>query len=178
MKVFAQKHNLNIEIGAILGSIHFRNENFVYEHKPVLVDIHLLKEHESVDPIYMCKLKVEIATDGFLRRAIVVDVNTMVVLDGHHRLNALRELNCHKIPVVFVDYCSSDIVVDNWRPEGGEKSEAVIITKEKIVLAALNGERLPVKTSKHLIMLEGKLQHISAIEIDVNEPVENLKKSK
>ena len=174
VKEFAQKHNPNIEYTLTLP--YFSKEISLYELKAVLVDISLLKEHECIDPLYLGKLKEEIVKDGFLRRAIVVDVNSMVVLDGHHRLNALRDLGCYQIPVIFVDYRSPDIVVDKWRAEGDETIDANISTKENIISTALNGERLPVKTSKHLIMLEGKLLHISAIEIDVNEPVKNLKK--
>jgi len=175
VKEFAQKYSSNIE--HMFKSPNFTKENFIYEQKAVLVDITQLREHESVDLSYLGKLKEEIIKDGFLRKAISVDVNSMVVLDGHHRLNALRELGCNKIPVIFVDYRSPDIVVKKWTVENDVTLDDVIFTKEHIVNIALSGKRLPVKTSKHLIMLEGKLLHISAIEIDVKEPLNNLKRS-
>jgi len=156
----------------------FTKGNFIYEQRAVLVDITLLREHESFDPSYLGKLKEEIIKDGFLRKAISVDVNSMVVLDGHHRLNALRELGCNKIPVIFVDYRSPDIVVKKWTVEDDILLEDIIVTKEYIINTALSEKRLPVKTSKHLIMLDGKLLHISTIEIDVDESLDNLKSSR
>jgi hypothetical protein len=175
VKEFAQKHNPNIEH---MLKPNFTRENFIYEQKAVLVDITLLREHESVDLSYLGKLKEEITKDGFLRKAISVDVNSMVVLDGHHRLNALRELGCDKIPVILVDYKSPDIVVKKWKVEDDVALEDIIVTKEYIINTALSGKRLPVKTSKHLILLNGKLLHISAIETDVDEPLNNLRRSR
>ena len=173
MKKFVHKYSSDIE--HILETPYFTKENFIYEQKAVLVDITQLIEHESVDLSYLGKLKEEITKDGFLRKAISVDINSMVVLDGHHRLNALIEIGCKKIPVIFVDYRSPDIVVKKWTGEDNITLDDVIVTKEYIVSTALSGKRLPVKTSKHLIMLDGEFQHISVIEIDVDEPLKNLK---
>ena len=91
----------------------------------------------------MSKLIREIRKDGFLKNPIIVDRNTKVILDGHHRFNALRRMNCKKIMVCFVDYNSDKIRV---YPRGKMK-----VTKEKIINAGLSGKKLKAKTTKHMI---------------------------
>jgi len=44
-----------------------------------------------------------------------------------------------------------------------------------IIQTASAGRRMPPKTSKHMIMLEGELKHISILEKVINIPLEELK---
>jgi hypothetical protein len=55
-----------------------------------------------------------------------------------------------------------------WRE--GEK-----ITKAEVVRAGLSGRRMRSKTSRHMIQLDGRLDHISAIEWIIDIPLEKLK---
>ncbi len=130
--------------------------------------IDALREHEEIRPDYLEKLKEEILSDGMLKMPICADRKTCVILDGHHRLQALKKIGCTKIPVVLVDYDSAEIQVLPWR-------EGEVITKEKIIDTALSGRRMPSKTSKHMILLNGKWEHISAIQMVINIPLESLK---
>ena len=134
----------------------------------VFVRTEELKEHEEIRPDYLEELKNEILSDGILKMPIAVDRKTYIILDGHHRLHALKRIGCTQIPVVFVDYQSPDIQVIGWR--GGEK-----VTKELVLDRALSGRRMPSKTSKHMIILNGERKHISAIEIVINIPLDELK---
>lgn len=127
-----------------------------------------LREHEEIRPDYLEQLKNEILSDGILKMPIAVDRNTHIILDGHHRLHALKRIGCKKIPAILLDYHSEEIQVIPWRE--GEQ-----ITKEKIVDTALKGGRMPPKTSKHMIMLNGKWTHISAIEMVINVPLDELR---
>ncbi|MDP2971868.1 MAG: ParB N-terminal domain-containing protein [Deltaproteobacteria bacterium] len=70
----------------------------------VFVRIEELKEHEEIRPDYLEDLKNEILSDGILKMPIAVDRDTYVILDGHHRLHALKRIGCKRIPVVLVDY--------------------------------------------------------------------------
>jgi len=134
----------------------------------VFFKIEELKEHEEIRPDYLEELKNEILSDGILKMPIAVDKNNCIILDGHHRLQALKRIGCTKIPVVLVDYQSPNIKVIGWRQ--GES-----ITKEIIIDTALAGRRMPSKTSKHMVILNGKWKHISAIEMVINIPLEKLK---
>jgi hypothetical protein len=133
-----------------------------------IIEIKLLREHEGVDAKHLNKLKERIKSDKVLKKPIIVDKNTNVVLDGHHRLIALKELGCKKIPVIFLNYRSPKIKVFSWRK--GEK-----VTKGIVLKAAFSGKKLPPKTSKHMIKIGKKLTHISIIEKNVNLPLRKLK---
>ena len=116
----------------------------------------------------MEELKNEILSDGVLKMPIAVDKATYIILDGHHRLHALRKIGCKRIPVILFDYRSPEIEVLPHR-------EGEIVTKEMIIQTALAGRRMPPKTSKHMILVRGKLQHISILEMVINIPLEKLK---
>ena len=134
----------------------------------VFLEMEELKEHEEIRPEYLEELKNEIISDGILKMPIAVDKNTYIILDGHHRLHVLKRIGCKKIPVILVDYQSQEVQVVTWR-------EGENITKEIIIHTALTGRRMPPKTSKHMIMVNGELQHISILETVINIPLEKLK---
>ena len=136
--------------------------------KVVFFEIEALREHEEIRPDYLEELKKEIVLDGKLKMPICIDKKTCIILDGHHRLHALKRLGCKRIPVVLVDYQSPEIKVIPWR-------EGETITKEKVIDTALSGKRMPSKTSKHMIALDGKWKHISAIQGIINISLEKLK---
>ncbi len=133
-----------------------------------LVDLETLKEHEQIRPEYLEQLKDEILSDGILKMPIAVDKTTYIILDGHHRLHALKKIGCKRIPVIPFDYQSPEIEVVPHR-------DGETVTKEMVIQTALAGRRMPPKTSKHMIMVEGELKHISILETVINIPLEELK---
>ncbi len=133
-----------------------------------LIDLEALREHEEIRPDYLEELKNEILSDGILKMPIAVDKKTYIILDGHHRLHALKEIGCKRIPVILFDYQLPEIEVLPHR-------EGETVTKEMIIQAALAGRRMPPKTSKHMILIEGELKHISILETVINIPLEELK---
>ncbi len=133
-----------------------------------LIALKRLRAHEEVDLEHLKQLKREIRSDNLLKFAIAVDKDTNIILDGHHRFNALRELGCIRIPAIFVDYKTPRIKVMSWRI-------GWLVTKEKVVEAGLSGNKLPPKTSRHMIMADGEFNHILAVEKKVNFPLESLK---
>lgn len=137
-------------------------------YKVEIVEINKLKEHEEIDFRHLQKLIKEIKNDKILKRPIAIDKNTNIILDGAHRFNALKALGCKKIPAVLVNYRSPKIKVLAWRK--GEK-----ITKKDVITAGLTGNKMPPKTSKHMILINGRLRHISFIEKEINFPIEKLK---
>jgi hypothetical protein len=134
----------------------------------VFIEIEELKEHEEIKPDYLEELKNEILSDGILKMPIAVDKKNYIILDGHHRLHALRKIGCKRIPVILIDYQSPEIEVIPHR-------EGETVTKEMVIQTALTGRRMPPKTSKHMILVKGELQHISIIETVINIPLERLK---
>jgi hypothetical protein len=53
--------------------------------------------------------------------------------------------------------------------------ERETVTKGMIIEIASTGRRMPPKTSKHMVMIEGQLKHISMLESVINIPLEKLK---
>ena len=141
------------------------------EVKVKLVDINELKGHERTDEARLKALKDEIESDGILKKPIVVDEKTRVILDGHHRLEALRLLGCSKIPVYFVNYMSEKIGVKSMNKD-------LEITKPKVVEAALKGRPFPPKSTWHYITFSKIIRHISHIQRRVDIPLKDLKKRK
>lgn len=109
-----------------------------------LIDINLVLEHEKIRESKVLELVRHILVDGFVRTPIVVEDKHFVVLDGHHRLNALKRLGCKRIPSFIVDYSRDDIKVGSWR--GG-----LCVSKELVLRAGISGRKLMPKTSRHYI---------------------------
>ena len=155
-----------------LSKIHSPNRsigiNLPIPDHVCLLDLVVLKEHEEIRPEYLEQLKDEILSDGILKMPIAVDKTTYIILDGHHRLHALKKIGCRRIPVILFDYQSPEIEVLPQR-------EGETVTKEMIIQTALAGRRMSPKTSKHMIMIEGELKHISILETVINIPLEKLK---
>ena len=84
------------------------------ELKVILVEISSLHHHEELLPGLLEDLKEEIARDGYLKHPVIVDEETLVVIDGSHRVEALRELGCKLIPACMVRYQDPDISVGCW----------------------------------------------------------------
>jgi len=92
---------------------------FLIHHPSIRLEIKLeevekLHIHEEVIPDLLRKLTEEIRADGYLRHPVIVDLKTLVVLDGMHRLAAIENLGCRFIPVCLVDYDSPHILVGCW----------------------------------------------------------------
>ena len=133
-----------------------------------LVNLKELKEHEDIEPGYLKKLKSQILRNGILKKPIIVDENSKIILDGHFRYNVLKKLGYSKIPVYFLDYRSSEIIVKPWRNDE-------TITKEDVIKAGLTGKKLPPKTSKHMFNLPNDQIRIAKIVKRVNIPLEELR---
>jgi hypothetical protein len=68
---------------------------------------------ETLQPI-VNKLMERIKQDQVIKHPIIVDKHTLTILDGTHRLAALKKLNCKWIPACLVNYKSPKIRVSSW----------------------------------------------------------------
>ncbi len=116
-----------------------------------------LVSHENVDNDRVLELTQEIERDGMIKYPVIVDVNSMIILDGHHRVRALVSLGCQFIPAYLLDYYDDAIVVTSWGTSltadgrDGSKAQAISpVTKDTVIVAGLTGKLLPPKTSRHL----------------------------
>ncbi len=97
-----------------------------------LVDVDLrpigsVLPHEETITDLASRLSDQIRADGFQRDPIIVDRENHVVLDGMHRLRALKELGARHILCHFVDYSSPEIRLERWaRLLKGVKRESLV----------------------------------------------------
>jgi len=73
----------------------------------------VLPHEETVDEL-ASRLANQIRKDGLQRDPIIIDSATLVVLDGMHRVRALRSLGARHILCQFVDYESREVKLDRW----------------------------------------------------------------
>jgi len=108
---------------------------FIIKHEKLDLRIYLsslekLLSHEETIPDEVATLEGEFLRDQVVRDPIVIDANTYVVLDGMHRVAAMKELNCICVPVCAVDYRNPSIKVGTWyRTMYGESSPGQIRSK-------------------------------------------------
>lgn len=111
-----------------------------------LVDIGRLRPHERTQPRLLAKVLDEIRGTGYVRRALLVESEHLVILDGHHRYEALLRLGCVRAPAFLVDYKDDGIGLTTW-PDATVKS----VTKAEVVDRGLRGDPFPPKTTRHLV---------------------------
>lgn len=95
-----------------LRSFNIHHGNF--QLRILLLGISDLRIHEEVLEELEYKLMQDILTRNKLLDPIIVDAKTKVVLDGTHRLAALRKIGVKFIPSCLVDYSSSEVGVKRW----------------------------------------------------------------
>jgi hypothetical protein len=109
-----------------------------------LVPIERLKVHEEIQPEDVARLVADLRQVGLVRDPIWVTRGSYVVLNGHHRLAALRALGARKVPAWVMDYESEAIALDRWTP-------GPALTKREVEERAVSGAPFPPKTTKHIV---------------------------
>lgn len=103
-----------------------------------------LKQHEEIDEEYLPDLVQHISDDGFLKKPIVIDAETKVIIDGHHRFNAAKQMGLQKIPALPIQYMHDDrIDILPFR-------EDIPVSKQSVLEMASSGKVYPYKTTKHV----------------------------
>ena len=109
-----------------------------------VVEIGRLHGHERIRPALLEQLMDQIRKDGYLRRPILVADHDFVILDGHHRAEAVRALGARRIPAYLIDYFSEIVHLAAW-PD----AEVSVVTKVDVIRRGRTGDLFPPKTSRH-----------------------------
>lgn len=112
-----------------------------------LLEIAALKAHEKIIPGRMRRIKSDIQRSGKLKMPLWVEKDHLVVLNGHHRLAALKELGCQFAPAIVLDYEMLEVSVCP-----GSKIRS--IDKRAVIAAALSQNLFPPRSSLHAIRLK------------------------
>jgi L-serine kinase (ADP) len=73
-----------------------------------------LRPHEETVQEDLDGIVKALQHEPLLRHPIIADSTTGLVLDGTHRLAALKQLGCRSIPAALIDYQNPLIQVDRW----------------------------------------------------------------
>ena len=117
------------------------DEDIIIEIKEV--EIISLIPHEKVllDKKEILKNNLKYKNDDIIISTIIVCSESNLIIDGHHRYTALKELGYNKIPVTVINYFSNHIITD-------DKDS---LSKNKIISNSLNKNLFEPKTTKHLV---------------------------
>ena len=109
-----------------------------------LMDINLLNPHEKIIKKKKTKLTKFIKSfdEYYIISSILCCHKSHVIIDGHHRYFALKELGFKNVPVTKVDY-SSDLISTGIDGNG--------ISKNKIIEKGISNDLFEPKSTQHLI---------------------------
>ena len=99
-----------------------------------LIDINLLKPHEKIIEKKKTSLAKFIKSyeSYYVISSIVCCNESLLIIDGHHRYFALKELGFKKVPVTLIDYRSDSIRTGKINPL--EKKYIIDIGKSSVLL--------------------------------------------
>ena len=95
-----------------MGGFIIRHNDLVLEVG--LTDINSLKLHEQTLNQPLKTLVRDIVQKGMMKHPIIIDANTLTVLDGTHRIKALKEIGCMRALTCYIDYKNPKVQVKFW----------------------------------------------------------------
>jgi hypothetical protein len=127
----------------------------------VFVDIDELIQHEETMPSLLDSVVSELRTAGMLLHPIVVSSQHHVVLDGNHRVEALRRIGAKRVLAYQVDYYSDEVAVKRWfRSVSGNVDVEELLER---VAGTLNVEVLRTGREESIESLESDVRAIASI---------------
>ena len=108
-----------------------------------LVDIGLLNPHEKVIEKKKTSLVKFIKSYDhyYIISSIVCCHKSMLIIDGHHRYFALKQLGFKKVPVTLIDYLHKSI----------RSGKLNLIEKEQIINIGQSNELMEPKSTEHSV---------------------------
>ncbi len=146
--------------------------------KPKLLKVRIsdLVPHEETKPERIEEIKKLLREEGLKRPIVVYNLEgheKYLILDGHHRAEALKEMGYDYIMVSKIDYLSPNIIVKSWDNDK-------VWDKQEIITLAISGKRMKPKSTRHLYLENGKEFKLAEVWImpAICFPLERLKEHK
>lgn len=119
-----------------------------------VVPIDSLISHEEIDKKHVYEVMKKIQKCGYVRNPVIVEKKYLIILDGHHRVAALKRMNLQKIPAQLVSYHDKNIRVFLRR-----KNLLNECIKLAIIAYGKSRKIFPKKTTRHVV--PKKIQNIN-----------------
>lgn len=107
-----------------------------------------LRPHERTIESNLRKITRQIRTDERLELPILVDADTTVILDGHHRWKALRRIGGKRITVMSVDY-PRESGIELAR---GPNCPIEDLSRDSVIEKGLSDSVFPPKSTRHRVL--------------------------
>ena len=123
------------------------DNDIVKEIKEISIDDILPHEKVIIDKKEVLKSNLKYKDEYLIISTILICSQSNMIIDGHHRYTALKELGYDKVPVTVVNYFSDKIITD----------ENDTFSKKDIIYRSKTGDLFEPKSTKHLVFCNDKL---------------------
>lgn len=122
-----------------------------------LFDIKSLHPHEEIDPLQLNLLSKKINKEGKWIIPIIIDRETHIIMDGHHRYSFAQKSGFSLIPCYEMSYSSEGVQVFDWKT-------GAPFSYQKIVEIVKYGKTFPSKTTRHYFK-----EKFETVEVNLNQ---------
>ena len=95
------------------------------------------------DAAHIRALAEDMQRDGVQRRPVLVERQSLAILDGHHRYHAAKSLGLAFVNAVLIDYDDPRLTLASWTDRR--------FTPGDVRHAAESGQLLPAKSTRHIL---------------------------
>ena len=129
------------------------------------IDISNIMPHEKVllDKKEVLKGNLKYKDDQLIISTILICSESNMIIDGHHRYTALKELGFKKAPVTLVNYFTDKIITD----------ESDSFSKNEIISNSKKGKLYEPKSTRHLIFCNNSKSWYPITLVSSWYPLEN-----
>ena len=132
-----------------------------------------MKPHEETVQEDLNGIVRALQRDPTLRHPIIADSGSGAVLDGTHRLAALKQLDCRTVPAALIDYTNSLVKVERWfRMMKGESIQEFVKKIGKLsplVESVSEAEKNLLARSNYATLRDS--QHCFALKAETTAPL-------